>query len=63
MNEDKIKEELSAILYAEHMGDVNRSLHRLAPLLGLPEPEWNDDPDSWDHPEIWPWDKEEAEGG
>lgn len=53
---EKVKEELSSILYAEHMGDVQRSMHRLAPLLGLPTPIWNDAEDVYEHPEIWPWD-------
>ena len=54
---EKVKDELSSILYAEHQGDVNRALHRLAPLLGLPEPVWNDSPDYFDYPEIWPWEE------
>lgn len=58
MDKQKVKESLSSILYAEHMGDVQRELSRLADLLDLPRPVYNESDDYSDHPYIWPWDKE-----
>ena len=36
------KQVLVSIALSDHMGDVNDSLPRLAELLGLPKPEWDE---------------------
>jgi hypothetical protein len=59
---EQVKPMLSEILYAEHQGDVNRALYRLAPALGLPQPIYNQSEALYsEHVDIWPWDKFEGE--
>lgn len=61
-DEFKVKLWLSSILYAEHMGDVQRAVGPLAKELGLPEPVWNENREYSDHEMVWPWDNYEEEG-
>lgn len=59
IDNEALKPYLEELLYAEHMGDVARTLGRLAPELGLPAPIWNEHTDYAEHPEIWPWNEED----